>query len=297
MPTNAGTASINLDSHSLLIVPTGHDPGEYFSSINNSGIIHQAGFTLDIPSAYSICGIGSIDDHVTCEGSLTSASQYAINLNNGLNVSGTGNVSLGMNSTIYINDTISGMDGGSIYAFNRSIGSAGTGIFNQTGGLNSGANLYLGCNPGSSGGYLLSGTGSLSSSNEYIGYNSIGTFAHSSGRNSAPNLYLGYNSQANGTYSLSGTGNLSSTSEYIGYSGTGEFTQTGGTNSNVNSFYAGYNLGSSGIYNLSGTGKLSVSSEYIGYSARECSHRPAEQILSHIIYISVIIPDPAALII
>ena len=72
LPTNAGTASINLDSHSLLIMPTGHDPGEYFSSINSAGIIHQAGSTLDIPSAYSICGIGSIDDHVTCEGTLTS---------------------------------------------------------------------------------------------------------------------------------------------------------------------------------------------------------------------------------
>ena len=72
--TTSQNATLNLDAHSLLVVPSGHDPAEYFAHINNSGIVHQSGSALDIPSAYSIFGAGSINDHVTCEGSLSATS-------------------------------------------------------------------------------------------------------------------------------------------------------------------------------------------------------------------------------
>src|SRR3972149_3600340 len=34
-----GNATLNIDAHSLLIVPSGHDPAEYFASINNAGCL------------------------------------------------------------------------------------------------------------------------------------------------------------------------------------------------------------------------------------------------------------------
>ena len=141
-------ATLNIDSNSLLIVPNGYDPKQYFAQINNSGILHQPGSALDIPSAYSIFGAGSINDHVTCEGSL-SATSGSINLNGGLSISNAGTVRLG-NGTLCVDDTISGMDSGALAAYYQYIGNSGTGAFTQTGGTNSITNyFYLGYNSGS----------------------------------------------------------------------------------------------------------------------------------------------------
>lgn len=123
-------------------------------------------------------------------------------------------------------------DTGYLSAKSETIGDAGTGTFNQTGGTNSvTASLTLGSGSLSSGKYTLSGTGILSSSySEYVGYSGTGTFDQSGGTNSANILSLGYfNHNAVGTYNLSGTGQLTAT-EYIGDAGTGTFKQTGGTN-------------------------------------------------------------------
>jgi fibronectin-binding autotransporter adhesin len=231
--TTGENAVLNIDAHSLLIVPSGHSAGEYFATINNSGIIHQAGSTLNISSAYSIYGIGSIDDHVNCLGMLSTPSDHYIDLNGGLTVSGTGSVNLG-NGILYVNDTISGMDGGSISAKYQYVGSTGTGTFTQTDGVNTITNtLYLGYKNKSSGTYNLSG-----------GTNTISSC-----------LYLGYYSGSSGTYNLSGMGQLTADKEYIGYlSGTGTFTQTGGTNTISTGLYLGINSGT-GTYNLNG-GKL-----------------------------------------
>ncbi|MGD0515897.1 MAG: autotransporter-associated beta strand repeat-containing protein [Thermoguttaceae bacterium] len=286
--TNAGNVSWNLDAHSLLIVPAGFDPATYFKSYANTGLVHQSGSTLNISTAYSIYGIGSINDHVVCQGTLGSYSTYFINLNGGLTISGTGSVNLG-SGTLYVNDAISGMDGGSLSSYYQYVGSTGTGTFTQSGGTNSSyytyASIYLGYNPGASGTYNLSGTGNLSTQNIYVGYSGTGTFMQTGGSNSTYNkyvgysgtgtytqtggtnsgyLYLGYNSGASGIYNLSGSGQLSAYSAYVGYSGVGTFTQTGGTISGY--LYLGYNPGASGTYNLSSPGKMSAYSEYIGYS-------------------------------
>ena len=123
------------------------------------------------------------------------------------------------------------------------VGYSGSGLFTQSGGSDFAPALYLGFNPGSTGTYSLSGTGTLSAgySNECIGNSGTGVFNQSGGTNSFTSgiFYLGYNASANGAYNLSGAGLLSTPTQYVGYSGSGVFTQTGGSNANAGSLYPG----------------------------------------------------------
>jgi fibronectin-binding autotransporter adhesin len=221
----SGNATINIDAHSLWIVPAGHTASEYFAHINNSGIIHQAGSALDIPSDRSIYGIGTIDDHVKCAGTLSATTSSSstgnflrLNLSNGVTITGTGNVNLGngdIPGDLQVKDAISGMDGGSLSAGSESIGRATAGTFTQRGGTNSASCLYLGryTSPSwlSIGTYNLSGTGQMSISSEYIGDTGtselvVGKFNQSgSTTNSAKYLKIG----DSGAYVLSeGTLNI-----------------------------------------------------------------------------------------
>ena len=293
---NSQNVSLNLDSHSLLIVSSGFDPGNYFLHYTNSGLVNRIGSPLDIPATSNIFGIGSINDHVYCEGSLSvPPGNSSINLNSGLTFSGTGQVNLGYSGgSLYINDSISGMNGGSIMASNQYVGFSGKGIFTQIGGTNFIDNIYIGYNSGSSGTYNLaggaisgptylylgynsgssgtcnlSGTGHLSSVNQYIGYSGTGTFTQIGCTSYINQFYLGYNTGSNGTYTLKDNGNISSGStpgEFIGYSGNGTFSQTGGTNSIPAALYLGYNSSASGSYTLDGSGTLSTTAQFIGYS-------------------------------
>ena len=143
-----GTGALNIDDHSLLMVPALFDPATYFASYSNAGILHHAGDILTIFSAYSISGIGIIDDHVNCYGSLTAKPGYAIQLNKGLYVADTGCVDLGT-GTLFVENLISGMNGGNINASSLSVGSSATGKFQQSGGLNTiTTSITLGSNVG-----------------------------------------------------------------------------------------------------------------------------------------------------
>ena len=189
--------------------------------------MHQIGSTLNISSAYSIYGIGSINDHVNCSGILSATSGYFLNLNGGLSINGDGNVNLDngalFNGTLYINDANSGMNGGSLTASYLYVGYSGTGTFTQNGGI-----------------------------------------SHISPNGGYQGIYLGYNSGDIGTYNLINTGILYTSIEFVGINGIGFFNQTGGTNSTNNQIYIGYSSSSSGTYNLSGSGYLSAHYEYIG---------------------------------
>lgn len=160
----------------------------------------------------------------------------------------------------------------------EAVGGSAVGVFNQSGGINtitnSNANLILGESGGSTGTYILSGTGSLlslSSDSEYIGYSGTGIFNQSGGTNSLGNngvLNIGYNSGSSGDYMLSGAGTLFAGSEYVGNGGSGSFVQSGSANKALN-VYVGYDAGSSGNYALGGTGSLCISSagtEFVGCS-------------------------------
>ena len=153
-------------------------------------------------------GTGTINDFVSCQGTILAAAGGAINLNGGVSVTGTGNVDLGGGNLIVDSlSPASGITAGGLSANSEYIGFNGTGTFTQSGGTNH-DDLYVGYDAGSNGTYSLSGTGLLSEQgSEYIGYFGTGSFTHSGGTNSISNsLYLGYNSGAVGSYNLSSSG-------------------------------------------------------------------------------------------
>jgi hypothetical protein len=131
------------------------------------------------------------------------------------------------------------------------IGHAGTGTFNQTGGINKAKTLYVGgyhtprgdgSNQGN-GTYNLGGDGTLISTNQFVGFTGTGNIFQTGGSNSAQALYLGYN-----------TG------------GQGRYTQSGGTNTVLTDVFLGYGVGTYGIYDLEGTGRFSAGTVYAGFS-------------------------------
>ena len=154
------------------------------------------------------------------------SSSYTINLNSGVNVHSAGNVDLG-GGRLYVNDTISGMDGGSLNASYQYVGSTGTGTFTQTAGTNSiTSNLYVGYNTGSNGTYNLSGTGQLSAVSENVGYYSgTGTFIQTGGTNFRAKPLCGLQRSSNGTYNQCG-GTNSVTTLHVGDGGTGAVAHT-----------------------------------------------------------------------
>jgi fibronectin-binding autotransporter adhesin len=279
---NSEAASLIMGDNSLLIVPPGFDPSTAFQKYSNSGILHIAGTTLAILNDQTVAGWGNINDPVNCQGTIDANAGRFINLNNGLTLSGTGNIDLGGGS-LRTNDVNSSISAGSLSvgyhwvgeygtgmftqaagrlsAYSEQIGYFGSGTFNQSGGTNtiSSTNPYdgllLGYGSGSSGTYNLSGTGELSSEYENIGWGALATFNHLAGSNTFRYLYLGCRPSSNGTYNLSGEGQLSglpgSSIEVIGNLGSGVFNQSGGVNQ-VAFLTLGQESGSSGTYNLTG---------------------------------------------
>jgi autotransporter-associated beta strand protein len=186
-----------------------------------------------------------------------------------------GTLSLGSNSG---SGTVLLTDGSLSAASNEYVGSTGTGVFMQSGGINNmnpnWGSLYLGNNAGNSGTYNLSGNGQVLAFFEYVGYSGTGIFTQSGGINkidpnqfSPGSLCLGYSAGSSGTYNLSDSGLLwAGGTVYVGNSGSGTFTQTGGTMNNSDELvYLGNNAGSSGRYFLTG-GLLSSWAVYVGYS-------------------------------
>ena len=132
-----------------------------------------------MPAGHSIVGMGSLNDPVSCQGTIT-ASGGAINLNNGLLVSGSGSVNLG-SGTLTVNDLVSGISGGTLNAPEQYVGMAGTATFTQTAGSNLFDQVILGNNAGSNGTYKLNGgilVGIFQSNtgDQYVGYSGSGNF-------------------------------------------------------------------------------------------------------------------------
>ncbi len=94
------------------------------------------------------------------------------------------------------------LGGGSLSAAFETLGQAGTGTVNQSGGTNSANLLYLGWSSSASGTYNLSDGVLLSGGTETIGYAGAGTFTQTGGTNTAGLLTVG--KFASGTYNLNG---------------------------------------------------------------------------------------------
>jgi len=136
----------------------------------------------------------------------------------------------------------------------ETVGHIGVGFFNQSGGTNtiSGENgLFLGFNPGSTGTYGLSGSGTLAANaNETVGYKGAGVFNQSGGTNTiggSHNLILAYNTGSSGAYTLSGGSAIITGSVFVG----GSSSTAGGT----------------GTLTVSNTGQLTVDGAVKVYGA------------------------------
>jgi hypothetical protein len=112
--SNSQNATFNIDSHSLVIIPSGTTSTftNAFAHFNNAGIIHELGSPLYIEPSRSISGSGTITDHVNCGGTLTATSGGHIDLSGGLMTDISSIVDLGLGGYLYVNDASSGMNGG-----------------------------------------------------------------------------------------------------------------------------------------------------------------------------------------
>jgi fibronectin-binding autotransporter adhesin len=153
----------------------------------------------------------------------------------------------------------------------ESIGFAGTGSFDQSGGTNTAtSNLTLGFYSSGNGSYALSG-GSLSTSHQVVGLGGTGSFNQSGGSNdTSGNLYLGANPGASGTYTISG-GTYDIAGDIIGgagqstlnFEGGGTLT-VGGLDITVDTFNVGLASISNGSYDHDPGRTLSADNSTIG---------------------------------
>ena len=248
---NCGSMSVVVGAGSLVILPSGFNTATGFASYSNAGLTHVAGTTLVISPSQGFSGGGTIYDLVDCQGTISAPLGYALNLNNGVTISGTGTVSLG-SGTLTINNSLSIISGGQLFAGEQYIGNSGNGTFRQSGGTVSEIELLLGNNPADMGTYQLSSGPLGLSAYLYVGYSGSGNFVQSGGTLSCHyDVNLGYNAGSSSAYTLSGTGIMSSSRVIVGYSGSGNFTQSGGTQ-NFDTDIIGYLPGSSGVYGLNG---------------------------------------------
>ncbi|MGO9114456.1 MAG: beta strand repeat-containing protein [Thermoguttaceae bacterium] len=266
---NTVSTSLSVGANSLLIVAPGFNPATAFRGYTNLGLTHTAGTTLTVAAGQGFGGWGSIADPVVCQGWITVMPGSSINLQGGLNISGTGAVNLG-SGNITTSNSSSGMTSGLLVSGGQFVGGVAAGTFTQSGGSNTIGSLSLGCNyPGT---YNLLG-GQLTASTESLGTDmfaySIGAFMQTGGTNTVSGLELGCNSSmaVGGTYSLSGSGRLLAANEYVGQDGCGVFSQSGGTNTVSSTLYLGYTFPeNSGTYTLGGSGHLAAYAEIVGYA-------------------------------
>ncbi len=255
VPVNAGSMSLSIGPSSLTLVPANFNPAG-FGSYANQGVTHYAGTPLVISPSQAFSGGFTLNDPLTCQGTLAAVRGGSINLNAGITISGSGNVNLGA-GTFTVDNASSTLSGGSLASAMGCVGYSGSGVFLQTGGLNKpnyssyNSKLYLGYNAGSDGLYNLSDSGVLANYTEFFGYCGSGTLNQSGGSNTTGytgSLTLGCSQASSGVYNLSGSGALTAGYDYVGLSGTGTFNQSSGTNT-VNYLLQ---LGDAGTYNLNG---------------------------------------------
>ena len=239
-----GSLSVIAGPNSLVIVPAGFNTATQFGKYSSLGITHTASTTLVVPAGQGFSCATTIVDPVVCQGAILAPPGGALNLSNGLILSGTGVANLGT-GILTVSDTASGMSGGSLTAATQCFGGASAGTFTQTGGTNvvsSGFNVGY-SRPGS---YNLSGNGLLlSSATENIGgyYGGTDIFTQTAGTNTTAALDVGNY----GTYVLGGSGHLSAAAEFINAYSSGLLQQSGGLNTTDSLF-----IGTSGTLQLSG---------------------------------------------
>ena len=92
---NLRSTTAVMGSNSLLIVPAGVNPSTIFAANSTFSLVHAAGSTLVVPAGRGFVGSGTINDLVSCQGTINAGVYGAINLTGGLMLSGNCSLSLG----------------------------------------------------------------------------------------------------------------------------------------------------------------------------------------------------------
>ena len=75
-PINTSAATMTIGNNSLLIVPASYNPTTAFAHYSNAGILHTYGTTLTIAAGKNVAGCGTIDDMVSCEGTISAVREW-----------------------------------------------------------------------------------------------------------------------------------------------------------------------------------------------------------------------------
>ncbi len=266
---NPGNGSILGGLNSLTIFPTGFDPIE-LKSYSTAGMTHIAGNTLLVPTGKKVTGRGEINDHVICQGQISTHEGASLDLNSGLEVSNGGTVNLGDYGELTVKDSTSGISDGSILLDEMWVGKSDVaGTFTQSGGTVVGGEFFIGYEHDQNGTYVLRGTGELTAGIEWIGKYSTGSFVQEAGTHNADSVYLAGGQDTQATYEMSG-GQLNATYLWVAdHTGsTATFTQTDGVVTVNESMLLGIS-GGSGTYTLA-HGDVLAGSERIGSVGRFC---------------------------
>ena len=114
---NTGSMSLSIGPNSLLLVPAGFNPATAFGSYSNQGLTHNVGTPLTILPGQGFAGNGTIADLVNCQGTISRGIVRRLDQSQRRRqrFPGTGSVNLG-SGTFSVNDTLSGITGGSLSA-------------------------------------------------------------------------------------------------------------------------------------------------------------------------------------
>ena len=239
-----GNTTFTVEAESLAIFPAGFDPGAFFDSFSNYGLVTNLGDDVNIAAGNVVRGTGTIADHVYLAGSLLRRADYlaprssyndSIDLKRGITVDG-GVAYLGPKSRLTVNERASGITSGELQAASIWMGHNADGRFVQSGGTVATDAMLMGMGNQNSKPkpqvYYEISDGSLSVTNnlEVAGYRSIADFVQTGGTVAVGDeLQIGSGSDgAQGTYRISG-GSLSAATIQIGdYSTIGVLEVIGG---------------------------------------------------------------------
>ncbi len=131
---NAANANIVGLADTVISLPAGFDTATEFGSFSNAGITHFLGDTLFIPDTTQLNASGTYHDHVQAQGDIIATASGPLHLLGGLHTIGEVEVDLGPEGTVGINNTISGMDGGTLNAKTLTVSGVGQAASFQMGG-------------------------------------------------------------------------------------------------------------------------------------------------------------------
>jgi hypothetical protein len=229
---NASNASLTITGESLTVLAANQDLLSVFQGYSNSGMLHIAGTTLNVSPGQNIRGQGDINDHVQCAGAICATSGGFMELLDGVNVSGSGNVDLGWGELL-VNDEISGISGGKVSALSLQIGESQVGQFTQVGGTVTMGSIEVSGHTGGiligveeyPGNYLLR-EGSISTKWLIVGGNSTtktGFFEQSGGEVVTDGLFVG-----SGTFNITGSAADVTISQLLRFGASSTFTAVPG---------------------------------------------------------------------